>query len=539
MDLYKQKHGLTFNEAGIGQDLVTPQQRVQQSTPQKQTPVGKVVDTVKQAGKWLAGRGGPGKEGPTYEGEYGDYSAGATNPDGTASAQRQADRERDRLEYERKQKGSKEGVAIAEKLKGLPSKKLGSARDLGKSVRKFRAQRGLEEAGTDSQWSKESDWKEVPKSKSGKPVDPRGEVTHLSDVARREAERKAAQKKNPKEVTEEGSRPRDLGAEVMLKKARAAFPIAGNDAEALALYIADKEQRDVNRLERENDEEDALIARIMDQLKKTEVDEAANPAQQAAIAIAMKKAHKKPKTKGITEGPDLINMSDLQFYKELLAVLVIPVAGLGAAAWNRAQNALKLYRAEDVITALNKNGITVDRATLGQIKPLLLKLEQAIDVDRDGDAAKELAQRIQQTVAWGKLKQAPVKPKSSAQGHDEPGVAVAQTDYQKRRQRERDVDAGKPVRALPKNPQTDYARKRAQDRKDMELGEDQDTSGVESAIIRRIMVAHTDLLMKFGPEKVMQAAEEVAYNVGDVDEIGTSDVSAYVAQVKQILGATP
>jgi hypothetical protein len=64
-----------------------------------------------------------------------------------------------------------------------------------------------------------------------------------------------------------------------------------------------------------------------------------------------------------------------------------------------------LYRAEDVITSLNKKGITVDRATLGQIKPLLLKLEQAIDVDRDGDAAKELAKRIQQTVAWGKLKQ--------------------------------------------------------------------------------------------------------------------------------------
>jgi hypothetical protein len=144
---------------------------------------------------------------------------------------------------------------------------------LGKSVRKFQAQRGLEEAGTDGQWSKESDWKEIPKTKSGRPVDPRGEVTHLSDVARREAERKAAQKKNPEKVAEEGSRPRDLAAAVMLKKARAAFPIAGNDAEALALYIADKEQRDVNRLERENDEEDALIARIMDQLKKTEVSE--------------------------------------------------------------------------------------------------------------------------------------------------------------------------------------------------------------------------------------------------------------------------
>lgn len=40
-------------------------------------------------------------------------------------------------------------------------------------------------------------------------------------------------------------------------------------------------------------------------------------------------------------------------------------------------------------------------------------------------------------------------------------VAEAQTDYQKRRQRERDVDAGRPVKALPKNPQTDYAKKRA------------------------------------------------------------------------------
>jgi hypothetical protein len=68
------------------------------------------------------------------------------------------------------------------------------------------------------------------------------------------------------------------------------------------------------------------------------------------------------------------------------------------------------------------------------------------------------------------------------------------------------------------------------------LREDNDSAAVERAILNRIMVAHTDLLMKYGPDKVMQAAEEVAYNVGDVDEIGTSDVSAYVAQVKQILG---
>jgi hypothetical protein len=53
------------------------------------------------------------------------------------------------------------------------------------------------------------------------------------------------------------------------------------------------------------------------------------------------------------------------------------------------------------------------------------------------------------------------------------GVAEAQTDYQRRRQRERDVDAGRPVKPLPKNPQTDYAKKRAKDRRDMELGEEQ------------------------------------------------------------------
>jgi hypothetical protein len=51
------------------------------------------------------------------------------------------------------------------------------------------------------------------------------------------------------------------------------------------------------------------------------------------------------------------------------------------------------------------------------------------------------------------------------------GVAEAETDFSKRRKRERDVDAGRPVKPVPKNSQTDYARKRARDRKEMELGE--------------------------------------------------------------------
>lgn len=66
--------------------------------------------------------------------------------------------------------------------------------------------------------------------------------------------------------------------------------------------------------------------------------------------------------------------------------------------------------------------------------------------------------------------------------------------------------------------------------------EDNNSGAAEQAILKRIMVAHTDLLKQFGPQKVMQAAEEVAYNVGDVDEIGSSDVSGWVNQVRQILG---
>ena len=50
-------------------------------------------------------------------------------------------------------------------------------------------------------------------------------------------------------------------------------------------------------------------------------------------------------------------------------------------------------------------------------------------------------------------------------------IKEAETDYSRRRQRERDVDAGKPVSRQPKNPQTDYARKRAKQKKELEMGE--------------------------------------------------------------------
>jgi hypothetical protein len=68
-----------------------------------------------------------------------------------------------------------------------------------------------------------------------------------------------------------------------------------------------------------------------------------------------------------------------------------------------------------------------------------------------------------------------------------------------------------------------------------QLSEDNDSSPVESAIIRRIMNSHLDLLKQYGPAAVMAAARDVADNIGDVEEIGSSDVSAYVKRVAQSL----
>lgn len=61
-------------------------------------------------------------------------------------------------------------------------------------------------------------------------------------------------------------------------------------------------------------------------------------------------------------------------------------------------------------------------------------------------------------------------------------------------------------------------------------------SPVASAIIRRILLQRTDLLAKYGPERVGQAVDEVADFVGDVDEIGSSDVSGWIRHVEQMLG---
>lgn len=64
----------------------------------------------------------------------------------------------------------------------------------------------------------------------------------------------------------------------------------------------------------------------------------------------------------------------------------------------------------------------------------------------------------------------------------------------------------------------------------------EDTSAAAaSAITRRIMIKHTDLLAQYGPEKVMQAIDDVSQDLHDLEEIGSSDVSAWVESVTRNL----
>jgi hypothetical protein len=68
------------------------------------------------------------------------------------------------------------------------------------------------------------------------------------------------------------------------------------------------------------------------------------------------------------------------------------------------------------------------------------------------------------------------------------------------------------------------------------LREDEDSvDAVESAITWRIMHSHPEVLGKHGPEKVMMAIRDEAEWVGDVDEIGSSDVSIWTKNVLQSL----
>jgi hypothetical protein len=78
----------------------------------------------------------------------------------------------------------------------------------------------------------------------------------------------------------------------------------------------------------------------------------------------------------------------------------------------------------------------------------------------------------------------------------------------------------------------------AKKHKDVAEGFD-DVDPVTGAITRRILSQRLDLLKQYGPELVGAAVDKVADYVGDVEEIGSSDVSGWVVQVERMLKENP
>jgi ribosomal protein L12E/L44/L45/RPP1/RPP2 len=67
----------------------------------------------------------------------------------------------------------------------------------------------------------------------------------------------------------------------------------------------------------------------------------------------------------------------------------------------------------------------------------------------------------------------------------------------------------------------------------------EDGSPVARAVLHRIMMQHPGVLATHGPERVLDAVDELAYHVGDVEEIGTSDVSGWTRDVIRMLAELP
>ena len=67
------------------------------------------------------------------------------------------------------------------------------------------------------------------------------------------------------------------------------------------------------------------------------------------------------------------------------------------------------------------------------------------------------------------------------------------------------------------------------------IKEDQDANPMAQAVTRRIVNQHPEWIVKYGVEALMQTIDDVAEGEGDFEEIGSSDISAYVQYVKDAL----
>jgi len=115
---------------------------------------------------------------------------------------------------------------------------------------------------------------------------------------------------------------------------------------------------------------------------------------------------------------------------------------------------IELYKSGGNRNTIDEQGVAEGlQQTLRKVVPGYAKRE----IDKKMDAEKFGRRDVDKDANFQRYKKIQDKLK-------EQGVAEAQTDYQKRRQRERDVDAGKPVKPEPRNPQNDYFARRKKEK---------------------------------------------------------------------------
>lgn len=79
-----------------------------------------------------------------------------------------------------------------------------------------------------------------------------------------------------------------------------------------------------------------------------------------------------------------------------------------------------------------------------------------------------------------------------------------------------------------------YAGTRNGKDKCVKINENSASEAIQGVILRRIIHQYPEVLRKYGPDACMAAAEQVADEVGDIEEIGSSDVSAYTKRAIQL-----
>jgi hypothetical protein len=209
--------------------------------------------------------------------------------------------------------------------------------------------------------------------------------------------------------------------------------------------------------------------------------EAANPAQQAAIAIAKKKEQGVAEATGDSKNtiaklmkPAFVDGSGGNFSYEVerkaptMNSLRVKYHDNMAAMFARASDE-ELAQAAAELKALGWNPQEMEEGARDKSNtdPWNSKWARSLS-DQELTSKQRWYSDIEDANA-GALNTQAILNRELARRKQ--GVAEAQTDYQKRRQRERDIDAGKPVPKQRQSGMTDYQKRRAEQKRQEELGE--------------------------------------------------------------------